>query len=130
MSEPAEADQQLTALGAALRRTRSGKVRIVDCSALAAKFGDDQLAWVASLPEITELNLADTKVTDAGLAHLAGLARLTSLDLRNTQVTDAAFDALASHAQLKLLLLTGSRVTRQGVQSLRPRMLNTRIVHF
>ena len=50
---------------------------------------DADVARLAGLTKLLELNLPHSQVTDAGLVHLAGLAKLQYLYLANTQVTDA-----------------------------------------
>ena len=47
------------------------------------------MAHFNGLKNLSELDLANTRVTDVGLAHLKGLTSLSVLDLSNTRVTDA-----------------------------------------
>ena len=49
---------------------------------------------VATLKNLTLLDLESTQVTDTGLKHLVALERLTFLNLHDTQVTEAGVKAL------------------------------------
>jgi hypothetical protein len=57
--------------------------------------GDDGVASLKSLGELTYLNLYSTKVTDKGLAVLGGLKKLKAVYLWQTAVTDAGAAELA-----------------------------------
>ena len=62
-------------------------------------YGDDLAAVIAgSLTNLTELRLANTKLTDAGLTHLATLRRLQAVRLRGTRITS---DGLAAFQQAR-----------------------------
>lgn len=107
---------------------RGGRVVGLDFHAWGSHCDDAALASLGAFPQTEVLVLAQTAVTDAGLAPLAELGRLQQLDLQHTAITDAGLEFLAGLKSLKLLLLTGARVTRDGVRTLRPRMIGTRIV--
>ena len=57
--------------------------------------GDEGLASLKTLGEITYLNLYSSKVTDKGLANLAGLKKLKNVYLWQTAVTDGGAADLA-----------------------------------
>lgn len=78
---------------------------------------DDDLAYLASLPNLTGLDLRDTAVTDAGLAHLAAL-RLQTLSLRGTKVGERNLPILP--ATLQHLDLTDTRAGADACRFLRP----------
>jgi hypothetical protein len=110
---------------------------------VASKSGDAEVALLAGLAQVSELNLAGTAVTDAGLAplaslvhltrlhlertgiqgsglaHLKGLERLSYLNLYGTQVDDAAMEHLAALPRLKKLYLWQTKVTDEGVEKLK-----------
>lgn len=89
---------------------------------------DADLAHVACLSELVELDLAITGVTDAGLAQLAGLEKLKSLQLDRTQVTDAGLMQLAGLTELRVLSLCDTQVTDEGVAALKKSLPNLRTV--
>jgi hypothetical protein len=66
--------------------------------------GDDTAAVIAGgLTNLTELRLANTKLTDAGLAHLATLPRLQAVRLMGTRVTSDGLGAFEqAHPQCKI----------------------------
>ncbi len=79
---------------------------------------DDDLAWLAKLPDVETLELANNQaVTDAGLAHLAGLKNLRVLYLHRTRVTGVGLSAVAE--SLRTLSLSYSPVTDEGLAPLR-----------
>ena len=70
-----------------------------------------------------------TGVTDAGLKELATLKNLTTLDLSNTGVTDAGLKELAPLKNLTTLNLGGfTRVTDEGIKELQKALPKCKIV--
>ncbi len=53
----------------------------------AADVGDEGLQHLAELPELSRLQLSETRVTDNGLKHFAKLKNLRQMFLYDTQVT-------------------------------------------
>ena len=80
-----------------------------------------------SAEQITSLALCRSPVTDAGLRELATLKNLTWLDLRDTRVADAGLKELAGLKNLDTLLLQGTQVTDAGVHELRKALPNCTI---
>jgi len=103
------------------------------------KVGDDELAFLADLPDLTVLNLGNNKtITDAGLQHLASLRKLRQVylhsknisgaglqylprDLETLNLTSTSIDS-AAHLQrmdkLKHLHLSGATITDEGLAGL------------
>lgn len=82
------------------------------------QISNDTIAPLADIPNLVELNLANTKVTDEGLAHIAGLTNLTHLHLENTAVTDAGLPHLKGLSNLVYLNLYNTKVTDAGLEHL------------
>ncbi|MDA0841354.1 MAG: hypothetical protein O2857_26620, partial [Planctomycetota bacterium] len=82
---------------------------VTDQSLLALKQLEPQLSW---------LNLANTRVTDAGLVHLKGLKHLTRLHLEKTEISDAGLAHLAGLADLEYLNLYGTNVTDESLATI------------
>lgn len=125
--------------------------RRVDLRGVADKISSVDLAKIARIPSIQELNLAgvplrdadlanlvalknlavlhleNTPITDAGLTHLAKLEKLTYLNLFGTAVTDAGLKNLAELKHLQRLFLAGTKVTASGLSSLRQQLPNVLI---
>lgn len=70
---------------------------------------DKQLRWLASFPELRELDLSNTKVTNAGMPALRGLAKLENLNLSCTLVTDEGLMHLRMLGNLRYLDLSKPR---------------------
>lgn len=58
------------------------------------EFGDDEMAYLKRLTNLTRLDLLGPQITDAGPEHLEGLTNLAHLDLCDTQVTAEAVESL------------------------------------
>ncbi len=82
------------------------------------QISNDSIAPLSDIPNLVELNLANTKVTDEGLAHIAGLTNLTHLHLENTAVTDAGLPHLKGLNNLVYLNLYNTKVTDAGLEHL------------
>ena len=79
---------------------------------------DAELANVAKLGNVVELNLRDTKITSAGLVHLKGLAKLTRLHLERTNVGDEGIANLTKLTTLEYLNLYGTKITDKSLDHL------------
>ena len=84
----------------------------------AAKVGDEQVALVKDLANVTELNLAGTKITDDGLSSLASLGNLTRLHLERTEVKGSGLSHLKGLSKLEYLNLYGTQVDDAALKSL------------
>lgn len=80
---------------------------------------DEDLAILAAIESLRELDLRLTKITDAGVRHLGGLTRLETLNLFRTNVTDEGLAMLTGLRALRTLLIGGTGVTDEGLESLR-----------
>ena len=71
-----------------------------------------------SSPEnpVRVVHLSRTNVRDADLAHLAALSDLEDLQLTGTPITDAGLVHLKQLTRLTKLNVTGTAVTEQGVK--------------
>jgi hypothetical protein len=79
---------------------------------------DESLRHLAQLHQLEVLDLSSTRVTGAGLRHLAGLTRLTELHLNETSVDDEGLRWLAGMKGLEELSLSGSRAGDRGLEFL------------
>ena len=93
-------------------------VRKVDLSKTAT--ADADLAILAALPELLELDLRFTKVTDDGVGQVARLKNLRFLNLFRTVVSDRGLQQLSSLTELDTLLIGGTKITSGGLAALRP----------
>ncbi len=79
---------------------------------------DDDMRYLASMPELEYLDLTDTWVTDAGLMALANCKRLKGLKLSGSRVTDAGMRHLAQIQTLEEVELPAQAVRGEGCQQL------------
>jgi hypothetical protein len=80
---------------------------------------DDDMGYVALLPDLEILILNRTKITDTGLIHvLRQLTRLRDVDLSETHVTVKAIGYLKNQKNLRKLTLDGISITDEGLQQL------------
>lgn len=128
MTDDAEKAARWAAEGALLKRSKKGRLWVLDLSPLGSNFDDQRASELADCTELRELTLDDTAITAEGLAALPDMPQLATLNLRRTRVEDAGLERLLRFPEIKLVTLTGSRVTRAAVATLRPRMIGARIV--
>jgi uncharacterized protein (TIGR02996 family) len=76
------------------------------------------LTALAELTQIRALDLHGTRVTDTGLQALNRLVKVRELNLSNTLVGDAGLAALAGLTQLQELDLSDTAVTDRGLEEL------------
>jgi hypothetical protein len=82
--------------------------------------GDDGLAHLKGLKDLSFLDLGETQVTDSGLAHLKWLESLSALSLRCTQVSDAGVAHLSRLTNLSGLDLGNTQVSDAGLMHPKP----------
>lgn len=89
-----------------LRRLWAGDTFVVD------------LAPLAKLTALEDLDLHGTGVRDEGIVHLAGLKGLRRLDLQGTAITDAAVETLENLPNLESLNLYRTKLSNAGLARL------------
>lgn len=111
------ARETVARLGGEIARDElSGGLRVELTTKMVA---DADLAAIAGLPSLDNLQLAFTPVTDAGLAHLKGASTLRVLVLWDTKVTDRGLTHLTGLTKLSILNVKGTKVTAAGVDTLK-----------
>ena len=85
----------------------------------ATPVSDAGIRWIATLPNLTELQFAGGDVTHAGVAHLQGHPNLEQLDFGAIRVTEAGMRWIATLPNLKELQVEGDGVTNAGIAHLR-----------
>ncbi|WP_077919695.1 c-type cytochrome domain-containing protein [Spirosoma sp. 209] len=88
---------------------------------------DADLDPLASLTNLTRLNLARTSITDKALTALTGLPNLEQLNLYGTAVTDEGLAILARCPNLKVVYLWQTKTTPEGIERLQKRRPNLKI---
>lgn len=92
--------------------------------------GDDDLAILADLKELTDLQLnrsatlyrlgnPNMTLSDAVLDHVKGLTSLKILGLADNRITDAGLTKLANLTELESLDLENTRITDAGLETLK-----------
>jgi Leucine-rich repeat (LRR) protein len=80
--------------------------------------GDGDLAFLAKLPNLMTLHLAQVSISDKALKALAGLTKLETLDLRGTRVSGAGLAELSSAAGLRHLYLSHAPISPEHLDAL------------
>lgn len=105
--------------GIVLQISQDSAAHSVDFHLQGRDLTDASLDLLKQVPQIEQLNLAQTKITDAGLKTVAGLTDLRTLHLEYTRVTDAGLASLKTLGKLEYLNLVGNEgVTDAGAAKL------------
>src|SRR5262249_43368054 len=81
---------------------------------------DEDVARLAAMPQLKEIDLGEAKVTDAGLAHLKGLTRLEVFRVYEAPISDAGLEHLSGLRRMKVLSLPYTPITLAGLRHLLP----------
>jgi hypothetical protein len=92
---------------------------IVSVDASDSQTNDQDLALIAALKDLQELDLTNTAVTDAGLQHLTRISSLQKLWLDGTKVTDKGLDSLKQLPNLIKVSFTSTEVSDSSIISLK-----------
>lgn len=103
--------------GGTVTRDRAGRVVGVDLRSSWVTDGD--LAQLAALPHLAQLDLSLTRITDHGLQQLKDAPRIEELNLYYAeQITDEGMAAVKNWRHLKRLNLRGTKVTDTTLEHL------------
>jgi hypothetical protein len=83
---------------------------------------DSSFEYLASLPNLRQLDLDGTRVTGKGLSFLRNLRKLQRLNLEGTDVSDESLLEVSQLRSLVSLNLSGTRVTPKGIQVLKKQL--------
>ncbi len=103
--------------GGAVTRDAAGKIVSVDLR--ASWVSDSDLAALAVLPSLAQLDLSLTRITDHGLQQLKSAPRITDLNLCYAElITDAGLSTVKGWKHLKRINVRGTKVTDGTLQHL------------
>ncbi len=108
------------------RVARCKKLRWLELSG-NPEIGDQDLAYLEGLKDLTQLFLDLTDVTDAGIPSIIKLDSLQEIDLGGTAVGDDGLKLLSTLTSLEVLWLANSKVTDRGITHLQE-LPNLRLV--
>ena len=91
---------------------------VTSVSLAATSVTDAELAILAKLPQLADLNLQHTEVSSVGLAHLSSIKSLRGLDLGDTLLGDESLSSLTPLKNLHSLRLEGTLVEGPGLAAL------------
>ncbi|MGD0296986.1 MAG: hypothetical protein ABSE86_07700 [Bryobacteraceae bacterium] len=99
--------------------TRDGSGQIVAADLHATWITDSDLAELARLPNLAQLDLSLTRISDHGLEQLKDAPAITDLNLYSDElITDAGLSALKGWKHLKRLSVRGTKITDTTLQHL------------
>lgn len=96
---------------------RLPNLRVADLS--GTRVTDAGLLQLVGLHELKSVVLADCRISDAGVANLRALKQLRELNLSRTDVTDGCLRDLAGFPNLASVDLSGTKVTAEGRRRLK-----------
>src|SRR5262245_41042919 len=109
---------RIAEVGGNIEKDKTGQVVAVDLT--NTWINDDDLALVATLPELRRINLSHTKIGDSGLAHLRPLRKVTHLSCYYCDyVTDGGIAYLKNWQNLEYLNVRGTEVTSRVFEHLK-----------
>lgn len=108
--------QQLRQLGATV--FEEGQV-VKEVNANGTRISNDQMQWLGTFREMTDLSLERTHINDQGIARLTRLPKLEWLNLYQCPVGDETLEHLQKFKQLQHLPIGESRVTDAGLKYLK-----------
>ena len=80
------------------------------------------------LQSIECLDLSRTSIGDQGMAHIVEMPNLSYLNLRDTNVSDDSIEYLSQMENLKQIYLWSSGITESGAKALRDRLPDASVV--
>lgn len=96
--------------------SRTSPNLVINASWLGAKFGDNELAELASLsPFVVAADLSSTAITDRSAPIIAAMKKLRHLRLAHTAITDSTIESLGSLDQLESLSVFDTKVTESSL---------------
>jgi uncharacterized membrane protein len=112
--DPAAVVRERTVVAPILSRTSADLV--INASWLGSKFGDDELAELASLsPFVVAADFSGTAITDRSAPIIAAMKKLHHLRLAHTAITDSTIEGLGTLDQLESLSVFDTRVTESSL---------------
>lgn len=109
----------LKRIGIQLGFNRAGRVNFVDaCDPPTARFTDDDMVYIAALPELETLDVNRPEVTDRGIARIRGMPKLSSVGL-SPSCTDGVIAHLETLPRLRQVRFPPTAaITPQGVRQI------------
>jgi len=96
--------------------SRTSADLVINASWLGSKFGDDELAELASLsPFVVAADFSGTAITDRSVRIIAAMKKLHHLRLAHTAITDSTIAGLGTLGQLESLSVFDTRVTESSL---------------
>lgn len=89
--------------------------------------GDEGLAHVASLIQLSNLRLYNLPVTDDGIGYLINLRTLRNLRIEHCQITDESCRHLVKLKKLEHLVIRGTHLTAEGIFAIRSRLQRCKV---
>ena len=128
-SEDSQAVADIEALGGRFVRDEKQPGRPITAVGFRGRpFEDKDVHVLASLKDLTYVDLNHTQITDAGLKELVEIESVTALDLTGTKVTDAGLKELQKLKNLTTLSLAGTKITEGGLKEFKKSRPSVKII--
>ena len=114
--DDAAAVSQLEGLGVHLEKNEQGNVHTADAS--ESTLEDEHIPLLASLYQLSSLDLSNRPISDTGLLQLPPLSCLQSLYLDYCPITDKSLQHIGKFANLEIVSVRGTRVEGQKLAPL------------
>ncbi|MES2332683.1 MAG: discoidin domain-containing protein [Bacteroidota bacterium] len=101
-----------------LKELNPVKEQIIHLNLAKMPVTDEQVKWIAELPNLRRLNVNYSDITDRSMQLLAGMKNLESLSVSGTAVSIAGLNALVSNKKIKEVFVWDSKIKLQDTRSL------------
>ena len=101
------------------------KQQIIHLNLAKMPVTDEQVKWIAALPNLRRLNLNYSDITDQSMQLLAGMKNLASLSVSGTGISVQGLNALISNKTIREVYVWDSKIKTPDIQSLRQKKSTT-----
>lgn len=102
----------------ACNREKQRRLAVIRLEFSGKRYGNANITGIGIYPNLSYLNVSDSRVNDNGVAAMLRNYRLQHLDLSGTYVTDRGVTYLSRLSNLKILNLNNTAVTDSGIRQL------------
>ncbi len=94
-----------------LKELNSVKEQILHLNLSKMPVTDEQVNWIAGLPNLRKLNLNYSDITDKSMAQISGMKNLETLSLAGTKITKQGIETVLLNKHLKEVFVWDSKMS-------------------